>query len=579
MSVLDILDILDKKVRATDNIIVSVYIQGKRKFATINDGVNITKGEKVSYSEDSNTIIRDVLLAFAKINNKSTDYYKIIQDPYKDVAIREFGNGETIPYYLNNGCKIIIDWVGTIPNPDFNLGTYSTADDVPNASNRWLTNQIIKCNKDEAANQDLLPKSSWVDINGERDVSSVSYKSVKLYLPNYANDYIVYDNNTLVYRKNINTLKNFEKSISDYDIIKILLESYNKQVKKLYNIDYNLQLCVPDTNLPTTTIVYKNPIDVVGELIEGQYSNIHDDPVVIASTASAPLNKTKLFIEGLPDVIEIKANNSLDIFTVWAGSIPEVDAEFSDMEGLDPEYYETTYEGSEEQALEIAATTMLSVYSKPITPSSSYIPDTSSISTVTDPNAAKNLSDGYDKLRQYRIKDVTAGVYFCPQNPPAWFNFAPAPAWLKYVGANLLTPPVKADRSVYQYADHAGIDYNSDIKLLNKQEVKSVYDGEIVSMTSGGAGGYIVLVKHNIDYENKNYTFYTYYMHLSPHISGVTVGKKVKKGDVIGKVGNTGCASKLQSTHLHFEILGDIGNRRATTYDPVAVFGPKKING
>jgi murein DD-endopeptidase MepM/ murein hydrolase activator NlpD len=179
-----------------------------------------------------------------------------------------------------------------------------------------------------------------------------------------------------------------------------------------------------------------------------------------------------------------------------------------------------------------------------------------------------NIKKGYDPLGQYKLKDVKAGLTFFAQNVNKWYLFDEIPSWLK--GIDLINP-LKATKNMYQYASHRGVDYNSDISLLNKQVVKCVYDGVVQSFHfDPNGGGYLVLVKHTY----KGNVFHTYYMHLS-NKRLVGNGEVVKKGDVIGRVGNTGAAEGLHSTHLHFEIRGA---NLQTFYDPVAVYGPDKIN-
>ena len=57
---------------------------------------------------------------------------------------------------------------------------------------------------------------------------------------------------------------------------------------------------------------------------------------------------------------------------------------------------------------------------------------------------------------------------------------------------------------------------------------------------------------------------YAFYAHLEPGSIRVTLGQKVKKGDLIGKVGNTGNAS---GPHLHFHI-GDSNNLNGSQGQP-----------
>lgn len=86
---------------------------------------------------------------------------------------------------------------------------------------------------------------------------------------------------------------------------------------------------------------------------------------------------------------------------------------------------------------------------------------------------------------------------------------------------------------------HNGVDFAVKIGT----PVIATGDGEVVNAKySASAGNYIVL-QHGKLYQTR-------FMHLSR--IAVTVGKKVKRGDIIGYSGNTG---RSTGPHLHFELL------------------------
>lgn len=72
-------------------------------------------------------------------------------------------------------------------------------------------------------------------------------------------------------------------------------------------------------------------------------------------------------------------------------------------------------------------------------------------------------------------------------------------------------------------------------------------DGRITSVKEGGIGGKTVWLRP----DGKNYTLY--YAHLDEQL--VQEGQSVKRGDVVGTVGNTGNA-RTTPAHLHFGIYG-----------------------
>lgn len=87
---------------------------------------------------------------------------------------------------------------------------------------------------------------------------------------------------------------------------------------------------------------------------------------------------------------------------------------------------------------------------------------------------------------------------------------------------------------------HTGIDFTAPIGT----EIFATGDGTIIeaNYVNGGYGNEII-IRHG-------YGYITRYAHLSKIM--VRIGQKVKRGDVIGKIGNTG---KSVGPHLHYEVL------------------------
>ncbi|MDO4728625.1 MAG: M23 family metallopeptidase [Bacteroidota bacterium] len=86
---------------------------------------------------------------------------------------------------------------------------------------------------------------------------------------------------------------------------------------------------------------------------------------------------------------------------------------------------------------------------------------------------------------------------------------------------------------------HAGMDFTAKTGT----PIYATGDG-VVTRADNRASGYgeHVVIQHGYGYE-------TLYAHLSKY--NVTVGKKVKRGDVIGYVGSTG---RSEAPHLHYEV-------------------------
>ena len=91
---------------------------------------------------------------------------------------------------------------------------------------------------------------------------------------------------------------------------------------------------------------------------------------------------------------------------------------------------------------------------------------------------------------------------------------------------------------------HEGLDFNPH----EGTPFYSVADGEVTEVhdDAWGLGKWVV-----IHHETGKYTFDSLYAHMLRDSTGVKVGQKVKVGDYIGRVGNSGTST---GAHLHFEI-------------------------
>ena len=102
----------------------------------------------------------------------------------------------------------------------------------------------------------------------------------------------------------------------------------------------------------------------------------------------------------------------------------------------------------------------------------------------------------------------------------------------------------------YKKGTHGGIDIVGTGSTLDYIVAHS--DGTVVQARnkyatndkSGGSYGNYVLIKHNNG-------MYTLYAHMKYNSVTVKVGQKVKRGQVLGYMGNTGYAF---GAHLHFEV-------------------------
>ncbi len=89
---------------------------------------------------------------------------------------------------------------------------------------------------------------------------------------------------------------------------------------------------------------------------------------------------------------------------------------------------------------------------------------------------------------------------------------------------------------------HTGMDFTAPVGT----EIHATGDGVVRKVVSDRSGyGKHVIIQHGYGYQ-------TLYAHLSKF--NVRVGQKVKRGDVIGYIGNTGTST---APHLHYEVIKD----------------------
>ena len=119
-------------------------------------------------------------------------------------------------------------------------------------------------------------------------------------------------------------------------------------------------------------------------------------------------------------------------------------------------------------------------------------------------------------------------------------------------GRSLLIPVAgvsqKQLRNTYDDARSQGRQHNAiDIIAAQGTPVLAVDDGPVIKLFQSDKGG---ITLYQLDPSGK-YTYY--YAHLARYADDMAEGKRLKRGEVIGYVGDTGNAGK-GNYHLHFEI-------------------------
>jgi murein DD-endopeptidase MepM/ murein hydrolase activator NlpD len=102
---------------------------------------------------------------------------------------------------------------------------------------------------------------------------------------------------------------------------------------------------------------------------------------------------------------------------------------------------------------------------------------------------------------------------------------------------------------------HTGVDYAAPTGT----PVMTIGDGVVTSVKYEGAGGKTIRIKHNSVYS-------TAYLHLSKYAKGITPGKRVRQGEVIGYVGSTG---RSTGPHLDFRVW-----KNGTPINPLKMDSP-----
>jgi murein DD-endopeptidase MepM/ murein hydrolase activator NlpD len=153
-------------------------------------------------------------------------------------------------------------------------------------------------------------------------------------------------------------------------------------------------------------------------------------------------------------------------------------------------------------------------------------------------------------LTAIRYKDSEGHVnYYSPEGKPMRKSFLSTP--VDYVRISSGFDTNRKHPILNRIRAHKGVDYAA----RTGTPVKSAGDGEVIFCGNKGGYGQVMIVKHDDHYE-------TLYAHLSDFKKGLGTGDRVKQGDVIGYVGQTGLAT---GPHLHYEFRVDGVHRNPET--------------
>lgn len=130
--------------------------------------------------------------------------------------------------------------------------------------------------------------------------------------------------------------------------------------------------------------------------------------------------------------------------------------------------------------------------------------------------------------------------YFTPEGKSTQKMFLKAPVSYKYISSGYTQGPRYLSKFKKYTSSHKAIDYAAE----SGTPIRSVGNGVVTTAGWNSSGyGYLTAIRHNS-------TYTTRYAHQSKIL--VNPGQKVKQGEVIGYVGNTGLST---GPHLHYEMI------------------------
>lgn len=100
-------------------------------------------------------------------------------------------------------------------------------------------------------------------------------------------------------------------------------------------------------------------------------------------------------------------------------------------------------------------------------------------------------------------------------------------------------------KTLEQWTTHEGLDISAQLGT----QVKAALDGTVEELYIDSKYGATIVINHGNGYKSK-------YSNLL-NINQVKLGSKIKKGQEIGKVGNTSMFESGDKSHLHFEVIKD----------------------
>ncbi|QPJ64379.1 MAG: M23 family metallopeptidase [Candidatus Nitrohelix vancouverensis] len=152
--------------------------------------------------------------------------------------------------------------------------------------------------------------------------------------------------------------------------------------------------------------------------------------------------------------------------------------------------------------------------------------------------AATFFNKGESMAAVYFEPDGGIGGYYAPDSRPLKKQFLKSP--LKYTRITSGFTGKRFHPIYKKHLPHRAVDYAAP----RGTPIYAISDGEVMSVSRNSRSGKHIKLKHRNG-------FVSSYSHLSRYQTGLSVGKKVQQGQVIGYVGSTGAAT---GPHLCFHL-------------------------
>jgi murein DD-endopeptidase MepM/ murein hydrolase activator NlpD len=142
------------------------------------------------------------------------------------------------------------------------------------------------------------------------------------------------------------------------------------------------------------------------------------------------------------------------------------------------------------------------------------------------------------RIEAYHFGDAGGGGYYDGEGRPLQKMFLRSPLGFSRITSRFSHRRFHPVLGVYR--PHYGVDYGAPVGT----PVRVTASGTVVSAGWDGGGGKTIKVRHPNGY-------LTAYLHLSRYAQGIRAGARVRQGEVIGFVGDTGLAT---APHLDYRV-------------------------